>query len=223
MKKKSKQPYRLWFQYLQTCLNYEQFRKKINTKFYKSWNLNNVKKQRFDEWFKSHSHLFEEYESHIKLYSGKKTPNTILVEIPTNYNVHKIQTEIGSIVSEKINQSNANFSITSNRSLQIAPLDYFLWCWKWRQQKKYQVRGGLEMIWEELQKRVLERQKKYEKGIKKGTIKRRAVAGLATYMDAYKVTKTMTSGKTIMVSRNIKKAENILFNVCKGKFPGLSY
>ena len=127
MKKKSKQPYRLWFQYLQTCLNNEQFRKKINTKFYKSWNLNNVKKQRFDEWFKSHSHLFEDYERHIKLYSGKKTPNTILVEIPTNYNVHKIQREIGSIVSEKINQSNAKFSITSNRSLQLAPFDYFLW------------------------------------------------------------------------------------------------
>ena len=65
----------------------------------------------FDEWFKTHSHLFEEYESHIKLYSGKKTPNTILVEIPANYNVHKIQREIGSIVSEKINKSNAKFDL----------------------------------------------------------------------------------------------------------------
>ena len=219
MKKKSKQPYRLWFQYLQTCLNNDKFRKKINTKFYKSWNLNNVKKQKFDEWFKTHSHLFEEYESHIKLYSGKKTPNTILVEIPANYNVHKIQREIGSIVSEKINQSNAKFSITSNRSLQIAPLDYFLWCWKWRQQEKYQVRGGLEMIWEELHKRVSERQKKYAKAIAKGTIKGRQVGGGEKSTSI----KGATSGRTIIVSRNIKKAENILFNVCKGKFPGLSY
>ena len=219
MKKKSKQPYRLWFQYLQTCLNNDKFRKKINTKFYKSWNLNNVKKQRFDEWFKSHSHLFEDYESHIKLYSGKKTPNTILVEIPTNYNVHKIQREIGSIVSEKINQSNAKFSITSNRSLQIAPLDYFLWCWEWRQQEKYQVRGGLEMIWEEPHKRVSERQKKYAKAIAKGTIKGRQVGGGEKSTSI----KGATSGRTIIVSRNIKKAENILFNVCKGKFPGLIY
>ncbi len=219
MKKKSKQPYRLWFQYLQTCLNNDKFRKKINTKFYKSWNLNNVKKQRFDEWFKSHSYLFEDYESHIKLYSGKKTPNTILVEIPTNYNVHKIQREIGSIVSEKINQSNAKFSITSNRSLQIAPLDYFLWCWEWRQQEKYQVRGGLEMIWEELHKRVSERQKKYAKAIAKGTIKGRQVGGGEKSTSI----KGATSGRTIIVSRNIKKAENILFNVCKGKFPGLIY
>ncbi len=219
MKKKSKQPYRLWFQYLQTCLNNDKFRKKINTKFYKSWNLNNVKKQKFDEWFKTHSHLFEEYESHIKLYSGKKTPNTILVEIPTNYNVHKIQREIGSIVSEKINQSNAKFSITSNRSLQIAPLDYFLWCWEWRQQEKYQVRGGLEMIWEELHKRVSERQKKYAKAIAKGTIKGRQVGGGEKSTSI----KGATSGRTIIVSRNIKKAENILFNVCKGKFPGLIY
>ncbi len=35
--------------------------------------------------------------------------------------------------------------------------------------------------------------------------------------------KGATSGRTIIVSRNIKKAENILFNVCKGKFPGLIY
>ena len=75
------------------------------------------------------------------------------------------------------------------------------------------------MIWEELQKRVSDRQEKYEKGRKKGAIKGRQVAGGEKSTSI----KGATSGRTIMVSRNIKKAENILFNVCKGKFPGLNY
>ena len=62
-KKKSKQPYRLWYQYLQTCLNHNELSKKVDREFYRSWNLNKVKTQRFDEWFKTHSHLFEEYDS----------------------------------------------------------------------------------------------------------------------------------------------------------------
>ena len=73
MKKKSKQPYRLWFQYLQTCLNDEVLSKKVNRDFYKSWHLNKVKTQKFDTWFKEHSHLFEEYDTDIKLYNRAST------------------------------------------------------------------------------------------------------------------------------------------------------
>ena len=58
IKKKSKQPYRLWFQYLQECLNNKEYSKKINKDFYKLWHLNKVKTEKFDTWFKSHSHLF---------------------------------------------------------------------------------------------------------------------------------------------------------------------
>jgi len=213
MKKKSKQPYRLWFEYLQTCLNHNELSKKVDREFYRSWNLNKVKTQRFDEWFKTHSHLFEEYDSEIKLFSsGKRTPNTILVEIPTNYNVHKIQNEIGGVVSHKINKSNARFSITSNRPLQIDKLDYFHWCWELKQQKKYQVYGGLEMIWIALDKKVKDRQKRQQSRVDKGTIRRRLV--------------TAPEGKdnqSIYVSRNILKGKKILLNVCKGIFPGRNY
>ena len=105
MKRKSKQPYRLWFQYLQTCLNHKELSKKIDREFYKDWHLNKVKTERFDTWFKSHFKLFQEYDSEIKLYNSKngRTQDTILVEIPTNYNVHNIQKEIGGVVSHKIN------------------------------------------------------------------------------------------------------------------------
>ena len=230
IKKISKQPYRLWFQYLQECLNNKEYSKKINRDFYKSWHLNKVKTQKFDTWFKEHSHLFEEYESEIKLYNGKRSPNTILVEIPTNYNVHKIQKSIGEVVKGRLNKSNANFAITANRSLQIAPFDYFLWCFQWKQMKKYQVRGGLELIWNELDKRVRQRQDRYKKAIEKfrktgkGKIKMRTVFGEPT--DRKKVegqdnrASSTVSGRTVIISRNISKCKKLLDNVCKGVFPG---
>ena len=208
---KSKQPYRLWYQYLQECLNNKDYSKKVDRDFYRAWHLNSVKTQKFDTWFKDHSHLFEEYDSEIKVYStkDKRTPNTILVEIPTNFNVHKIQKSIGEVVKGKLNKSNAKFAITANRSLQIAPFDYFLWCFQWRQMKKYQVRGGLDLIFYELDKRVSQRQNRYKKAIEKyrktgkGKIKMRTVAGT-----------------TVIISRNISKCKKILDNVCKGVFPG---
>ena len=214
MKKKSKQPYRLWFQYLQTCLNDEVLSKKVNRDFYKSWHLNKVKTQKFDTWFKEHSHLFEEYDTDIKLYNSKdsRTPNTLLVEIPKNYSVRQIQNEIGSVLKGRLNQSNARFSITSNKPLRIETFDYFLWCWQWKQMTKYQVRGGLEMIWTALHTRVQQRQQRYSKAIAKRKIKGRAVS--------------QSSGNVmiaIMISRNIKNANNILLYVCKGQFPGLKY
>ena len=129
-----------------------------------------------------------------------------------NYSVRKIQNEIGSVLKGKLNKSNARFSITSNRPLQIEKFDYFLWCWQWKQQEKYQVRGGLEMIWTALHTRVQQRQQRYYKAVKKGKIKGRGVSSGAG--------KEM---RAIMISRNILKANKILLNVCKGQFPGLKY
>jgi hypothetical protein len=223
--KVSKQPYRLWFQYLQECLNDKDYSKKVDREFYRSWHLNNVKTQKFDTWFKEHSYLFEEFESKIKLYSGKRTPDTILVEIPTNFNVHKIQKSIGEVVKGKLNKSNAKYSITSNRSLQIAPFDYFLWCYQWRKMKKYQVRGGLELIWNELHKRVKQRQERYSKSIDqfmktgKGKIKRRSVHGKEKEIQSGRNSGTV-SGRTVIISRNVSKCKKILDNVCRGVFPG---
>ena len=223
--KKSKQPYRLWFQYLQECLNDKDYSKKVNRDFYKPWHLNKVKTQKFDTWFKEHSHLFEEYESEIKLYNGKRTPNTLLVEIPTNYNVHKIQKQIGSVLKGKLNKSNAKYSITANRSLQIAPFDYFLWCYQWRKMKKYQGRGSLELIWNELDKKVKQRQVRYSKSLEKlsktgkGKIKRRIVFGTEKDVKSGRGSGTV-SGRTVIVSRNISRCKTLLENVCRGVFPG---
>jgi len=52
------QPYRVWFDYLKTCLLDKELSKKIDKEYYKSWNLSEIKNSKFDKWFKTHSSLF---------------------------------------------------------------------------------------------------------------------------------------------------------------------
>ena len=92
---KQLQPYRIWYEYLCVCLEHKELRKKIDRQFYKSWDLSQLKSGKFDKWFKTHSHLFVEKKKEITLYNGKRTPNTLLVEIPTNLTVEEVMKDIG--------------------------------------------------------------------------------------------------------------------------------
>ena len=210
------QPYRIWYEYLQTALNNKSFSNKVNKNYYKDWHLNLVKKQKFNQWIKSHEHLFTQSDkSEIKLFEGKRTPNTILVEIPVSFNVQRIQREVGKAVKGRVakTQSNIRFKIQTNRPLQTAPLDYFRWAYEYKQSGKYK----LEEIWEKVNQKQIARQKKVAKRVErflktgKGIRKRALSTGGFTKTD---------KNKAVLISRNIKKAQNILTNVCKGVFPG---
>ena len=210
------QPYRIWYEYLQTALNDKSFSNKVNKNFYKDWHLNLVKKQKFNQWIKSHEHLFTQSDkAEIKLFEGKRTPNTILVEIPVSFNVQRIQREVGKAVKGRVakTQSNIRFKIQTNRPLQTAPLDYFRWAYEYKQSGKYK----LEEIWEKVNQKQIDRQKKVAKRVErflktgKGIRKRALSTGGFTKTD---------KNKAVLISRNIKKAQNILINVCKGVFPG---
>jgi hypothetical protein len=208
------QPYRIWYQYLQTALNDVDYSHKINKEYYKDWNLNLVKKITFNQWYQTHKDLFtDEDTTKIKIYDGKKTPSTILVEIPIDYTVVKIRKEIGKILKGKIakSQTNKRFKIQSNRPLQTAPLDYYLWSFEYRQN----TNKTLEEIWDLVDKKIKDRQKKYgiEKRLKKSKkMKKRLLASSFSNED--------DKNKMILISKDIKKAKNILENVCKGIFPG---
>ena len=210
------QPYRIWYEYLQTALNNKSFSNKVNKNYYKDWHLNLVKKQKFNQWIKSHEHLFTQSDkSEIKLFEGKRTPNTILVEIPVSFNVQRIQREVGKAVKGRVakTQSNIRFKIQTNRPLQTAPLDYFRWAFEYKQSGKYK----LEEIWEKVNQKQIDRQKKVAKRVErflktgKGIRKRALSTGGFAKVD---------KNKAVLISRNIKKAQNILINVCKGVFPG---
>ena len=113
------QPIRLWFEYLKVCLNDKDLSKRVNRNFYKDWHLDLVKTTKFDKWLRTHKHLFtKEFESKISLFNGKRTPNTLLVEIPLDYTVQKIQRNIGKVIKGKIaqKQTNQRFKITAEQS-----------------------------------------------------------------------------------------------------------
>ena len=210
------QPYRIWYEYLQTALNNKSFSNKVNKNYYKDWHLNLVKKQKFNQWIKSHEHLFTQSDnSEIKLFEGKRTPNTLLVEIPVSFNVQRIQRDIGKAVKGKVakTQANQRFKIQTNRPLQTAPLDYFRWAYEYKQSGKLK----LEEIWTKVNQKQIDRQKKVAKRVErylktgKGIRKRALSTGGFAKVD---------KNKAVLISRNIKKAQNILINVCKGVFPG---
>ena len=213
---KEVQPYRIWYEYLQTALNDKSFSNKVDKKYYKDWHLNLVKKQKFNQWIKSHEHLFTQSDSsEIKLFEGKRTPNTLLVEIPVSFNVQRIQRDIGKAVKGKVakTQANQRFKIQTNRPLQTAPLDYFRWAYEYKQSGKLK----LEEIWTKVNQKQIDRQKKVAKRVErylktgKGIRKRALSTGGFAKVD---------KNKAVLISRNIKKAQNILINVCKGVFPG---
>ena len=97
--------------------------------------------------------------------------------------------------------------------LQTAPLDYFRWAYEFKQSGKLK----LEKIWEKVNQKIIDRQKKVAKRVErylktgKGIRKRALSSGGFTKTD---------KNKAVLISRNIKKARNILNNVCKGVFPG---
>ena len=225
------QPYRVWYEYLQTCLKDENLRNKVDKNYYKDWHLNLInckyklktkkkveKKYRlidypFNIWIKEHKHLFEKKNNEIRIFNGKETSDTVLVQIPKHFNVQRIQKEIGKVLKGKISTDTSKFNIQSKRPLQIMTLDHFRWSWEFKKKGKY----TLEKVWEQVDKKQKTRQEKIKKRVEqykktgKG-IKQRLVSG-------YGGTKE-DKNKAILISRNIKKANRILENVCKGIFPG---
>ena len=201
-----RQPYRIWFDYLKTCLNDESLSKKIDRVFYKDWNLTSVKTQKFDTWYKTHEHLFTDTSTTMKISNGTKSSNSILLEIPINYSITKVQREVGKVLENKLNKRLSKFSITSNRALILPPLDYFLYAWKLRYSNK---NIKLAELWTKVQEHIQKRQGKVSKLVKNKKLRSRALQSGDS-----------NERKAILISRNINKAQKILENVCKGIFTG---
>lgn len=201
-----RQPYRIWFDYLKTCLNDEFLSKKIDRVFYKDWNLTSVKTQKFDTWYKTHEHLFTDTSTTMKISNGTKSSNSILLEIPVNYSITKVQREVGKVLENKLNKRLSKFSITSNRALILPPLDYFLYAWKLRYSNK-DIK--LAELWTKVQEHIQKRQGKVSKLVKNKKLRSRALQSGDS-----------NERKAILISRNINKAQKILENVCKGIFTG---
>ena len=204
------QPYRVWFDYLKTCLLDEKLNKKIDKEYYKSWNLSEIKNSTFNKWFKTHSGLFTS-KGTIKIVSKVSNPQAITIEIPTNFKIKEIQREIPKLLKDKVNKSTSRFILTHQRkNIKTIALDSFLIAWKFRQKNKDK---RLEDIWELTNNKIDERQGKVKTLLQKGKLRRRKLQGVGSGIKSFK-------NKSVIISRNILKASKILENVCKGKFPG---
>jgi len=204
------QPYRVWFDYLKTCLLDEKLKKKVDKEYYKSWNLSEIKNSTFNKWFKTHSGLFTS-KGTIKIVSKVSNSQAITIEIPTNFKIKEIQREIPKLLKDKVNKSTSRFILTHQRkNIKTIALDSFLIAWKFRQKNKDK---RLEDIWELTNNKIDERQSKVKTLLQKGKLRRRKLQGIGSGIKSFK-------NKSVIISRNILKASKILENVCKGNFPG---
>ena len=204
------QPYRVWFDYLKTCLLDEKLNRKIDKEYYKSWNLSEIKNSTFNKWFKTHSGLFTS-KGTIKIVSKVSNPQAITIEIPTNFKIKEIQREIPKLLKDKVNKSTSRFILTHQRkNIKTIALDGFLIAWKFRQKNKDK---RLEDIWVLTNNTIDERQSKVKTLLQKGKLRRRKLQGIGSGIKSFK-------NKSVIISRNILKASKILENVCNGDFPG---
>ena len=214
------QPYRVWFDYLKTCLLDEKLNKKIDKVYYKSWNLSEVKNSTFNKWFKTHSGLFTS-KGTIKIVSKVSNPQAITIEIPTNFKIKEIQREIPKLLKDKVNKSTSRFVLTHQRKhIKTIALDSFLIAWKFKQKfKSY----SNEEIWDLTDEEIERRQQRVSKLVKEGKLRRRKLQGIGSGKGQSKLNAKSTTAynnKSIIISRNINKTSKILLNVCMGKFPG---
>ena len=224
------QPYRCWYQYLQNVLNDSELSKKVNKTYYKDWHLNQVKTKTFNQWIKTHEHLFVNKEvQSIKLLGSKRTPNTVAVEIPINYTVQRIQNEIGKAVKGKVAQQQASnrFKLHIKRSFQSRTFDWFLWAYELHRKDKYTLDEIFDLVEQKQDKRQVKVKKRSNarnmmrnlpKGSQEFVSKKRSDGSINT-MAGTKRTKGSRQN-AVYISRNIAKARKILNNVCKGQFPG---
>ena len=220
MKFKELQPYRVWYQYLQTCLNDNVLSKKVDKEYYKNWNLNLVKTIKFDKWFKSHQHLFVA-KGKAKIVDKKTNNESILLEIPQFYPISKIQKELPQILKGKIVETQLTHNL---RNINTPALDSFHYAWKFK--KKY-PKKNLEDIWKLCDDLITKRQNKFvgkisiQKLVEQGKLRQRKQQGNPYSAQTGKSMKLVKpKNKAIMISRNILKTQKILQNVCIGQFPG---
>jgi len=214
------QPYRVWFDFLKTCLLDENLSKKIDRDYYKSWNLSEIKNSKFNKWFKTHSHLFTSKGS-IKIVNKISNPQTIILEIPTNFKIKEIQREIPRILKGKVNKSTSRFILTHERKhIKTQALDGFLITWKFKQEYK---NYSNEEIWDLTNEEVDKRQLKVKRLVDEGKLRKRKLQGIGQGKGGSRLNSKQTTSvnnKSIMISKSILKASKILLNVAKGKFPG---
>ena len=117
-----KQNIRVWFDYLKVAIEEKH---NINKEYYRLWHLPQVKKLKFDKWWKSHKHLFVHKQF-------------INVRVLNELSLNDAMKEVKRQLIGKVDQT-TNFHITSKK-FRYQQVDDYLKCWKLRQKLVYSKR-----------------------------------------------------------------------------------
>ena len=99
-----KENYRLWFEFYKLCRLSNRKDVEVNLKklgnFYDSWgDVSNIK---FDDWWKSHSRLFEQpIVKVVKSEDEMESPYGILIEVPLNQSVTETLSQLKDILTKE--------------------------------------------------------------------------------------------------------------------------
>jgi hypothetical protein len=194
------QKYRLHYDYLKTCLDHpKEF--KVDKSKYSNWKLDEVKKLKFNDWWKKiGSNIFEKKLEQVKEVKTTKQSNSstfveIPLDVPTEYAIEKIR---------KILQGK---KITTKSTERFRPLQLQLYLESFILKQK-----GLKLV-----KIATELKKKRLRILK--THKNRAVMNEDQIDNMFPDSMKYEVVNRI-IWRNHTNARKILLNVCKGEFPG---
>ena len=197
-----KQNIRIWFNYLQTALKwnnrwgYKQkkvFNFPINKEYYRAWHLPQVRKLSFDKWYSSHKHLFA-------------NKNYVSVRVLDSLSVEDAFKQVKKQLIKKVGKS-VPFQIT-NKRFSYVKVDDYLKCFKLRNEKSLYY----EEVGEKIDSDYRKKQKLYTKSSK--MIKRKFTK---KKIDEYHSTDEVLLQ---IVRRKVLNAEMIIKNTAKGQFTG---
>ena len=205
-----KENYRLWFEFYKLCCVSNDVVVKNNLKqtknFYDFWG--NVTKVKFDDWWKTHSKLFEQpVVKVVKSEDEMESPYGILIEVPLNQSVTETLSQLKDILTKE-----QKSSLKKKKTTLIG---------------RYQLTEGSEPKLKTIRSVLNIYRDVYLKNNRPKIPKL-----LPMVIEYYKTKKKMTLPTTLDVNQNdldnvlrnlgrwMKWGETIMLNVSKGEFPG---
>ena len=213
-----REAFRLWFEYLRIARLSADIKIKsalvVTEPYYRPWEMD--KADKFDPWWKTHGHLFEEKFAVKELKAGEAPldPDALLVEIPLTQSPTILTKNVRAIIQAAFDarerserktkkKPTAYYRLTEGSEPKLDAVREMLSVYRDVHLKNPQLRG----------EKLIDATHEYYLGRKN---KKWAKVPMALMYD--------TDGDKIRAMRNlrryIQKAEQVVLNVARGQFPG---
>lgn len=212
---KRKGYYLRWWDYLKLAHDQGKHDPKIqknlkrSAKFYAAWDMD--KKENFGTWWKEHAHLFEEKHVVRELKHGEKPldPEAIVIEVPLRFSASVLAKHTREIIRIAASKRGINTKSKVSSSAEYSMTG--------GAEPKYRaLREMLEVYRVRIQHKSLKRAKLLDAVHSHYANRKRARIPMTLETQGANKSSALRS-----LNRYIRKAEKIVWNVSKGKFPGL--